>query len=367
MPVGVLLGPYEALCAELMWFTETVRAARSLHGAETLDPNLRDLPRVSAAVQRRILNAGLLYGTIDTSALGIRGARLLDTLLMSKGIRISQREWEEEHGTASPFERFADTYTVSNTDAVSAAVSSVATTPETVMREIARVLRRLGIASYGGFQGDQIIPNMDVLPYVRRLLKDAPWPPSTLREIDGELVYNLNFLSRPGMLALGIDGVLRQSVESGLPLLSSSLAAPAWVQQRGTEPQYEVMKFIHSLPDGPALPPTFRSLQSLTNDGRLTGLREFVDFATNRILTAESDAISEVKKEMARVARTHRADRRSGQVAQAVTFISVPVGVAEALSGVVGPGLSLTLLGGLSQGLSLYMQRTRSRRWTSLP
>jgi hypothetical protein len=106
---GVVLGPFEALCAEVMWFRESVPIAQAFRGASLVRVAVPRLPRVSWQVQRKILTANLLYGDLDVSAAGPWGANFLDALLMKNGINVSQREWTEEFlppEIISPLRRF---------------------------------------------------------------------------------------------------------------------------------------------------------------------------------------------------------------------------------------------------------------------
>jgi hypothetical protein len=93
---GVVLGPFEGLIAEVMWFRESVPIAEAFRGAATVRADVPRLPHVSWQVQRKILTANLLYGDLDVSALGPWGVTFLDALLMNNGINVTEREWIEE-------------------------------------------------------------------------------------------------------------------------------------------------------------------------------------------------------------------------------------------------------------------------------
>ena len=375
---GVVLGPFEALLAELMWFREVAHKV-PLKDLNEMLPGLRqtELPSVPADQQRRILDASILYGLPDTTALGATGPNLLEDYLEDRGISVSYRVWVEEVLPEYGFKRtllrrreaFAETaqewatHLRSVDETVKAArENDFATTPAPVIRTVIRVLDAIGYKRIS--VGDEAPTNLAT--YAQLLLGDAPWPDHGVRFLkDGQAVF-LPGPIRARAIANGIYDSITKSITSSAPFLSSDALGPAWISQGGDEPQYQLIKAIFDLPDGPRRPDTFQRIQELEGDRKLRSLREYVDFAMNRVLTADANAIAEVKREAAAVVRSRRLSHRLETVAQAVTYIAVPVGIAEAYADVVGPGIAISVLGALGQGMASTLNRRNTNHWTSI-
>ena len=370
---GVVLGPFEALCAEVMWFRESVPIAEAFRGASLVRFAVPRLPRVSWQVQRKILTANLLYGDLDVSAAGPWGANFLDHLLMKNGINVSQREWIEDFlppEIISPLRRFRmnDAFHVDPTTRFVPPNAMILvdspTIPEPVVHAVVRTLKRVGYESFGGFGPSGTTGQQDVRSYAKESLAGLPWPPHAG---DNAGIAMSSLLSvRAARIAVGIHQSIERSVVQSKPFLSVDALAPAWVHNDGSEPQFEVVKAVFELPDFPSLPRTFLAVSMLDGDPRLTSLRSFVDWATNRILTCEATAVQQVRRETERIASRKRRRERIAGLTEAITYVSLPVGGLEAISGMVGPGLGLASLGALSQGISSILTRNSVRHWSSL-
>jgi hypothetical protein len=337
-----------------MWFQETVEIARRTRGRRLVRFAIPNVPRVSTAVRTRLVTAALLYGQQDVSSLGPFGHNLLDTVLFKSGL--SQREWYGDflpEDITPPFTRFNDFAFGSPLLGMSQSQEDFPRTPEPVLRAVSRVMRRMGITSSGSFGVQNPIPQMPVTRYVHRVLGENPWPPK------------LGFAT-PEKIALGAYYAINQSVHHSIPLIDSDLLAPAWIRKDPSAPEFEVIKAVIEVPDGPQLPRTLSAVQTLEGDPRLIDLRNFVDFAVNRILTGESDALTEVKREVSRIHRLARRGERAGRVAQLTTYVALPVGVAEVVLGAIGPGLAIGSLGFLTQGLQNFVLRRKRSHWLTL-
>lgn len=357
---GLILGPYESLCAEIMWFGEAVREAFKV------DPDMARfavprIPRVGHATRDRILTASLLYGKADASAAGPFGKQLLETVFFANGFHLNMREWEAEFDPfkgVAPFDRFDDTSAVIRGHDLAQMTQdqeAFPRTPRPVVRSVSRTMKRLGITSNGGFDISGVIPTLPTREYVQRVPRDVPWPP------DITLATN-----RAVRLALGCYQSLDKAIRCGYPYLSIDALAPAWTQQTGVEAPYQVVRAILDLPDGPALPRSFVELADLEGDPRLINLREYVEFAVNRILTGDSTALQEVRNEASHVSR--RAGRLEGlrRVARTTTFVGLPVGAAEVALGATGPGLVMGSAGFLAEGMGWLLERRQSQHWLTI-
>lgn len=363
---GIVLGPYEAFCAELMWFGEVCAAVPAR--ARESDPRtpLR-APRVAWQLQRRILQASLLYGRLDTRAAGPNVIGFIDATMFRNGRSIDPEVWRSElfeRWWDAPFQRFdypdakydyEDGRRTMQFDLLAPPIPIDApVVPEPVIVAVERFLRRVGYERIDG---------TDVKTYSRRL-RDLPWPP------DGGLQpFNAALAARGAravMAAVGVHRAIERSVNHDVAFFSRDALAPEWIQMNEESPQFEVVEAVFSLPEGPELPRSIGDLRQLDQDPRVVHLREFVDWATNRILTAETTALLEVKKEVQQVARAARNRQRGRRVAEVVTYLGVPVGAAEALAGTAGVGLSLASLGVLGQGVSSMIARSESKHWISI-
>lgn len=365
---GVVLGPYEAFCAELMWFGEVCAEVPAQARSRKRNPPQRlRAPRVAWQLRRRILQASLLYGRLDTRAVGPRVISYIDATMFRNGVDIDPEVWRTDlfnRWWDAPFQRFdypdakydfEDGRTWMEFDELAPPIPIDApAVPEPVIVAVERFLRRVGYERIDG---------SDLRTYSQRL-RDASWPPDGgLRPFNAAFAA---FQSRSMMAAVGVHRAIQRSVDQGVPFLSRDALAPEWIQSDEESPQFEVIEAIFSVPDGPELPPSFGALRQLDQDPRVVHLREFVDWATNRILTAETTALHEVQKEVQRAARGARNRERGRRVSEAVTYLGVPVGVAETLAGTAGVGLSLASLGALGQGISSMIARSESRQWMSL-
>lgn len=376
-PRGVVLGPHEALFAELMWLQEIATRVPPTELASAL-PGLGQsgLPAVPSRLQQRILDASLLYGAPDTSALGAIGPRMLQPFLDTHGISFGYREWFQEvqsrHGAKrSPLRRreplaetVAERFTHARTtqDRVDATRNvAFQQTPPQVIHAVIRILRtcgftRINLSGEGSF---------DVPAYAHHSLRDVPWPDHGVRFADDHPYLDLGY-GYASSLANGIHDSIATSISSGAPFLSSDMLGPAWVSQNGDEPQYEVVRAIFDLPDGPVRPDGFQRIDELEGSRTLASLRQYVDFVVNRVSTADANAVAEVRREAAKVARLNQRGRRLDKLSRTATYLAVPLGVAELYAGITGPGLALGVVGALSQGMTSTITHRNRNHWITI-
>jgi hypothetical protein len=361
---GVILGPYEAYWAELMWFREVVEDARlPMEYGPDHDSAIR-VPAVSWQIRRRILEAGLLYGNIDTSAAGPGVVRFIDAALFKNGMLLQPDSWEahlEGRWNSGPFERSGNGWvTPSGEFEVTQEVLSTtiheeaAEVPDAVVSAVERYLRRVGY---------QRIDGMDIRSY-SRTLRSRPWPP--IAGMDPINASMATMGSRSLLAAMGIYAAVERSIQEGIPFVSREELAPTWIQTSDSSPQFEVVRAALDIADGPIPPKSVKALAESMNDPRVVDFRKFVSWATNRVLTAEGNAIREVQREVRRVSSRRDRVRRAEGITRVVTYIAVPVGAAEAMLRASGPGLAFAGVGALAEGFASTLKRLHRNHWITL-
>jgi hypothetical protein len=364
---GVVLGPLEAYCAELMWFREIVSAADLPEKYGPRHDRPLQIPPVAWQLRQRILQAGLVYGQLDTSAAGPRVVGYIDAAMFKNGMLLHPETWEaqlSDRWNSSPFKRSENVRLTPEGKFVleidgegldqAPIREDAAKVPEAVIVAVEHYLERVGY---------QKIAGLDLKTYSQQL-RAMPWPPvARLDPVNAALQTMSN---RSLAVAMGIHGAIERSVEQGVPFLSRDALAPAWIHTDAEAPQFEVVRAALDVPDGPSLPPTLSALAEVSADPRVADLREFVSWASDRILTIDSSAVQEVQREVRRVNSRRKRSRRATAIARVVTYMAVPVGSAEALSGVAGPGLALAGLGVLGEAVASMMRRLDRRHWISL-
>ena len=362
---GVVLGPYEAFCAELMWFREVVTEAHLPKEYGRNHDSALEVPSVAWQMKRRILEAGLLYGTIDTSAAGPGVVRFIDAALFKNEMLLQPDTWEvhlEDRWQQSPFKRYTrdtgvfDGHILLKSNGIDRSLIKVdaPAVPESVISAVERYLRRVGYERIAG---------MDIGTY-SQTLRSFPWPPvAGMDSMNAALATAGN---RAIMAAMGVHGAVERSVEQGVPFFSRDQLAPAWIQTGDADTQFAVVRAALDIPDGPALPGSIKELDGRMSDARVVKLRDFVSWATNRVLTADSTAVREVQKEVQRVSARGSEIRKLEAVTRVVTYIALPIGAAEVLLGASGPGLAFAFTGFLAEGCASILKRFHKGHWMTL-
>jgi hypothetical protein len=363
----VVLGPFEAYCAELMWFREIVSAADLPRDFGPQHDQPLQVPSVAWQMQRRILETALIYGQLDTTAAGPRVVSYIDAAMFKNGMRLDPETWATDlahRWNSSPFQRSREIEMTTEgrfflrMDAPHpsgvAAAKDASEVPSAVVVAVERYLRRVGY---------QMIDGVDVRAYSQRLTA-MPWPP--VAGMDNLNAALLTGSVRSVAAAMGIFHAIERSVEQEVPFFSRDALAPAWIHVDATAPEFEVIRAVLEIPDGPTLPATLSAVADSAVDPRVLRLRQFIKWASERILTFDSSAIQEVQREGERALLYGQRGIAASRIARVVTYLSVPIGTAEAISGVVGPGLVLTYLGALGEAASAVIKRFSRRHWISL-
>lgn len=316
-------------------------------------------------MKRRIFEAGLLYGKIDTSAAGPGVPKFISSALFRTEMSPDNETWEvlDARWQQSPFRRYArDTggfgeFTleldkVRNAPLIPMDADAV---PEPVISAVERYLRRVGYVRIDG---------MDIRKY-SQTLRDLPWPPvAGMDSLDAAVATT--FGPRSIMAAMGVHAAVERSVEQGVPFYSRDDLAPAWIQTADASPQFAVVRAALDIPDGPTLPTSIKALERMVSDARVTKFRDFVSWATNRVLTADSTAVREVQNEVQRASARRRQIRSLETITRLVTYVSLPIGAAEVLIGASGPGLAFASAGFLAEGCASILKRFDKRHWMTL-
>lgn len=355
-----ILGPYEALLAELMWVAEAYPAA-----AKTLGDDVRSFfptkPRVDQRMREHILLTLLLHGQLDTSAA---------IPYFDPGLR---REWEEEvvpdlqrdrplhrvsYGKAiygflnTEVDIDDDTALFTGSEYLRAAID-LEQVPEPVQRAVIRVMGRKGYRSINGRPlGD----------YVRSELSNYVWPPL----LTGRDQNCMVMLSRTAAAAQMVYTAIDRSIETGCRFVSRDALAPAWVTRDATDQEFAVLRMVLESPVGPTAPTTMREVVALNHDIRVVQLREWVADATAKLVGGSARDIERIRRDLDSGTSAGRNIHRAKGTASVVTYIAVPVGIAEIVTGTIGPGLGLSALGAVSEGLAAMLRRRGVRHWTSM-
>jgi len=345
---GVVLGPYEALLAMLLWLPECLREIER----GSWKDGIVELPgRVNPRIRRRILTAFLLFGHLDAVA----GMRLLDSYLSLHGIPQSRREifgdfvsWEREK-TCTPFAHpleegclshpidFADMQSIQS-------IAGVTATP------VVRALRRAGYPVYASIK--------------RRIEEELRLG---LLHVDAAGKSWLRVLAGPvSQVPFALLAAIERSIELQSPFFSVDAAGPAWVSPWPSEPHIQVFRIIWEEVNWLPNPQSFVEALSMAEDDRIHGFRDDVDLWVHCLSVGALADLEDVRSSVLRRVAAFREKPWATRVGRLVTYAAAPVAATEVISGSYGLGLGVAAVGSALQWISDRMEATKKSSWLSL-
>jgi hypothetical protein len=292
--------------------------------------------------------AFLLFGSFDSLA----AAPIIDYALRSHGCIYPSRElfgdiakWEMVY-VDTPFSHSLEEGWVYLFDPAGAEAADVLASPG-LIQGISRAFRRAGFRGEVGPRG------------VRQSLGRVNWP----MMLTPELTIDMSPLAQT---IAGALAAVQRSIEYQVPLLSVDAAGPAWISESVTVPRLKVLEVVWDEIEWLPRPKTLREALVVAQDARIQGLRKDIELWTNLLLVGKLEDLQDLRRTLRTKIRRFQNAPWASRVGRVVTYISLPIGIAETLTGRVGPGLGLSALGIASDRLASFTERHRRDSWLSL-
>jgi hypothetical protein len=160
--------------------------------------------------------------------------------------------------------------------------------------------------------------------------------------------------------------MLDRAVHTDVPLLSADCVAPAWKTREPLDTSVEILRIVWEEVSWLPRPATFWEASMMREDDRLAGLREAIDLWRHKLAVGDLHDWPDIRADVRRSVEYFRKRPWASKVARLITYVAVPIGVAEALSGAVGVGLTVGAVGAASQCIADLVNRHRSHHWMSM-
>jgi hypothetical protein len=346
---GAVLAPYEALLAQIMWTAEGVRRAEKLEYPGIFSEVFRGkAPRIAPQMRWRIYSAFVLFGSLDA----VSGLHLLDRWLASSGSPYSRREIYGDlvpraMHRRSPFAHSLEEGHISHpyrpSQEASLQIDEIVAR-KSISRAARRAVRRAGVETTAQEMDEAVAAGV------------YPWFGSGIE------------LGRPTVTrALAATlGSISRSLANNLPFVSGDAAGPAWLSDGFAG---EKMRTFHVVLDELRWlprPSSFDEAISMTEDERIGNLRKNIGLLTDALMSGELIDHGDLRAQLREDAKRLEGRSWTGRAARVVTYVSVPLGIAETYAGNAGVGLGLTSLGAAAQALSDLDTRSRRGSWLSM-
>lgn len=347
-PPGVVLGPYEALVAQIAWLREALPQSEYVRYAPRLITRLS----VSPKMKEKLFLAYLLYGRFDAFC----GIGCLDMYLAGKGFQENRRELVGDFllpaETWSPFSHSLESGAA--WPLMQAAPQWDSTDERTVVTSCFRAMRRAGIRGYS-----PQVPGAESIPLRSRLQ---------------QAVANIASSTATGLvptpwhadsMLLGLVSAVNRSVDTGIPFLSRDAAAPAWIRS-GIETERRVLRLVFEEVDWLPRPATFKEAHAMAQDERLAGLRTYITEVTERARIEDLDRYEQLREQIRRDVKAFRSKPWAARVAKLLVYAAVPAEIVGMLCHSHVVGVSVASLGAACEWVARMCAKQRGRHWLSM-
>jgi len=166
--------------------------------------------------------------------------------------------------------------------------------------------------------------------------------------------------------AAGAVAALDRSVISSTPLLSVDSAGPAWLSSSNVKDKLSMFRVVFEEIDWLPKPSTFREAWDMYNDDRMVSLRNYIEVLFDKCASGELSQISDVRNDIKKTVSRYKNKTWAANTCRVVTYVTVPISVAEVLMGGAALGLGLGFAGATSQLISDLFDRNRKKHWLSI-
>lgn len=340
---SLVLGPLESYIALSSWANECIAQltpadARRLRFADPALANLPSPPESHERYRRALIDAVVIFGKLDA----IAGKYLFRTHLNRQGVFAT---WSEM------FDELLVTKTTPFANNINNGTTGYRTIglPIDVGSKEALVASLMNTWSGVGFELNSKAQEL-VGEFVERRIAS----PEVIENSDVQKVYH-------SMLS-GIE----RSIESGIPLLSEHLAGPMWVRDGLADRSCQILELVWDEVAWLPAPSSFTEALNMSNDENIVSLRDSIALWQDQLVSGVFTSLEDIRNQIRKSVANFRGKSWASQVSRFVTYTSVPVGIGEYLLSSTPVGISLTMIGAVSQCVGDFIDRSNSKHWMSI-
>jgi hypothetical protein len=353
---GLVLAPYEALIAQIMWTAEGVK--RGDH-ALFLKEVFGTPPLVAPPLKRRIINAFLLFGPLDA----ISGLFLLDRWLALRGSRYSSREIVGDLLPTEMFQRSPFAHSLEQ-----GFLGHPMSPPQEKSREVDQVVVRRNLARAARRALNRAglrVTSEDVEKQLAAGI--GPWiRPSNPRIEERHFANLMMSMNQIDWALFATLSSISRSISMSAPYLSMDEAGPAWLAEGFAQPRLQTFRVVLDEIQWLPKPQSLEEAISMAEDDRINDLRNHIAMWSTALSTGELADLADLRKVLREDVKRFQGQRWAGRVERVLAYASVPASIAEAYAGHTGLSLGLAGLGTTAQLISDLDARSKRGSWLSL-
>lgn len=160
--------------------------------------------------------------------------------------------------------------------------------------------------------------------------------------------------------------VIKESIIKGTPLLPKDAAGPAWVAPELKDARIQLLKIAYDEVSWLPAPKDLSESYSMSNDDRMVSLRHDLHHLQELILAGKLKDAQDARAQIRSRVEYFRGKSWATSFGGFLTYVGVPVGVADMLVGSGYIGFGAAAIGTASQFISDAIDRSKAKSWLSI-
>ncbi len=379
---GLVLGPWDALSATMLWLKECYRENKYWR---TLSRNLKSV-RISSNHRSKLFRAFLLFGPFD----GLNGLFSTDSYFRRIGVPYSRREVfgdldSDRYSNYSPFAHPLESgwYTGIMNSALTISPSDI----KRLVPSVSRILRKVGCKIITKEDYNKIEPSKRrVIVFKEEIYGQIEMIANGRFPFGVDRTFWPDYLEKPKVIHGHIDvaplglapvqyvsnasisavAALERSVITSTPLMSVDTAGPSWLSSSHVDDHLAILKIVFEEVGWLPQPRNFKEAWNMFNDDRMVSLREYIKYLFEMLTIGDVSQMGQIRNNIKEAVDPFKTKSWASKISKIVTYMAVPVSVAEVLLGNIGVGLGAGFIGTTSQFISDAITRSKQKSWLSI-